>query len=630
MRVEALIPVIAFMAAQGASAAPVVQNQENLDKRWCLLGLIGTSCGSSNAVTSSAAVSSAVKTSTSVVASSSAKASIASSVTASSAKASVASSVSASKAPTTVITTAAATSTASWSSCKDFDWTTWTGYSWGGFSVDYVKAWYLDTYGLHPPPNMDWNQVSSLVSKFGQKTTASGAKATSVYQHGCSNPWTATASQATSTAKVTTTAAASASTSKAASSAPLSSASAAASKSSATSVVSSVASASASASKSSVASSAAVVSSSASASTAASSAPAASSAAVSVAPVVSSASASASTAASSAPAASSASVSVAPVVSSASPSIASVVSSAVVSSSVSPMASPASSSVSSVASPAASSVASPAVSSAASAVASPASSSSVADSAASASASASSSADAGTATAGPGTGSGSATATGSASPSATSSVSYNGFTAGGCVQEVSGRLLAKVQTSSSNMTIEQCTSLCGNYGYAVAGVEYGDECYCGTQDDIANALVSGQCVMPCAGDSTEICGGPNALNIFINPDLQPATINLPTGWTTYGVVAEGTTGRALTYTLWSDPSNTIESCANGCAALGYTISGTEYSSECYCGNSFSNGGGALQDSSAAFMACSGNLAEMCGGPSLLSVVTSISGTIPSS
>ncbi|WWC59704.1 uncharacterized protein I303_102266 [Kwoniella dejecticola CBS 10117] len=584
MRVEALLPVVAFMAAQGATAAPVVQNQENLDKRWCLFGVIGTSCGSSsNAVTTSAVASSAAKTSTSVVPSSSAKASSAASV-------------SASKAATTVVTTAAAaTTTASWSSCKDFDWSAWsTGYSWGGFNLEYTKQWYLDTYGLKPPPNMSWNQVSSLVSKFGQKTTASGAKATSVYKHGCSNPWTA-APKATTTAKVTTTAAAAVSTSKAASSVAASSASAAASKSSASSVV-----ASASASKSAVASSSAAATSSASASKAASVAPVASSASASVAQVASSASASVAPAAASA----SSSASAAPV--------------------VSPAASSAAASAAGSASSAAASSAS---------VAGPASSAAASSASAAASSSASSAAD-GSATGTPGSGNGanSATgsATGSAAPAATSAaVSYNGFTSGGCVQEVSGRLLSKVQTSSSTMTIEQCTSICQSYGFGVAGVEYGNECYCGVPDDVDDALVSGQCVMPCAGDSTEICGGPNALNIFINPDLQPATINLPTGWTTYGVVAEGTTGRALTYTLWSDPSNTIESCANGCAALGYSIAGTEYSSECYCGNSFSNGGGAMLDDSAAFMACSGNLAEMCGGPSLLSVVTAISGTIPS-
>ncbi|KAK8847618.1 hypothetical protein IAR55_005477 [Kwoniella newhampshirensis] len=550
MRVDALLPVIGLMALSGVSAAPASQDHiDHLDKRWCLLGFIGTSCYSAPvAVTTTSAAktsSSAVKASTSSVAASSIK------VTSSSAIA---------KASTSAAATSA--TAASWSQCK---------------------------YGLQPPPGMSWHQVSSLVSKFGAKTQVAGPKASSSYKHGCSNPWTATAPAATSTAKVTTTAAAAASTSKAVSaSASASKVSAIVSASASKSVVAS--SASASASKSAVASSAA--------------------ASISAAPVVSSAPVQAS----SAPAqTAAASVSAAPVsVSSASSALAQVSAAQVSSAAPAP-----SVAVTSSAAPAADV---------------PAAQSSAAPSASVTPTDGSVSGTPGTGAGTPGSGSGSAsgTSTTDAAPAATSAVAeINGYVDGGCVQEVAGRLLSKVQTSGSSMTVESCTSICLSYGYGVAGVEYGNECYCGVVGDLANIAVSGQCYMPCAGDSTETCGGPNALNIYVNDDIVPATAVLPTGWTTYGVVSEGPDGRALTYTLWSKSDNTVETCASGCAAAGYTVSGTEYSSECYCGNGFSNGGGALVDPSAAFMACSGNLAESCGGPSILSVTTSIVGTIPS-
>lgn len=44
--------------------------------------------------------------------------------------------------------------------------------------------------------------------------------------------------------------------------------------------------------------------------------------------------------------------------------------------------------------------------------------------------------------------------------------------------------------------------------------------------------------------------------------------------------------------------------------------GTEYSSECYCGNSISDG--AVLTSSGCFMACAGNQDNYCGGPNRLS------------
>jgi len=31
--------------------------------------------------------------------------------------------------------------------------------------MNYVQEWYLDIYGLNPPPGMDWDQLSFLVSK---------------------------------------------------------------------------------------------------------------------------------------------------------------------------------------------------------------------------------------------------------------------------------------------------------------------------------------------------------------------------------------------------------------------------------------------------------------------------------
>ena len=93
--------------------------------------------------------------------------------------------------------------------------------------------------------------------------------------------------------------------------------------------------------------------------------------------------------------------------------------------------------------------------------------------------------------------------------------------------------------------------------------------------------------MACSGDSSEICGGPNAINIYIDASNVPATVVLPSGWTTYGVVTEGQNGRLLPIQILNDQTNTVEVCANACAAAGYTISGTEYSSECYCGNAFS-------------------------------------------
>jgi len=99
---------------------------------------------------------------------------------------------------------------------------------------------------------------------------------------------------------------------------------------------------------------------------------------------------------------------------------------------------------------------------------------------------------------------------------AKSNIVVNSYASQGCMQEVAGRALTGLSLSQANMTVELCTTACAAGGFTYAGLEYGQECYCG------NALVNGatvssvstQCLMPCAGNSAEICGGPNAINLY--------------------------------------------------------------------------------------------------------------------
>jgi WSC domain len=65
---------------------------------------------------------------------------------------------------------------------------------------------------------------------------------------------------------------------------------------------------------------------------------------------------------------------------------------------------------------------------------------------------------------------------------------------------------------------------------------------------------------------------------------------------------------------------TNENCQAACKAGGWTISGTEYSAECYCDSKFENGGGPAPDGSTGCnMACNGNSQEICGGSNRLTV-----------
>lgn len=65
---------------------------------------------------------------------------------------------------------------------------------------------------------------------------------------------------------------------------------------------------------------------------------------------------------------------------------------------------------------------------------------------------------------------------------------------------------------------------------------------------------------------------------------------------------------------------TVELCQSACKSAGYSIAGLEYSQECWCGNSFVNGGVyvSADGASGCTMTCKGNTKEWCGGSNRLS------------
>lgn len=61
----------------------------------------------------------------------------------------------------------------------------------------------------------------------------------------------------------------------------------------------------------------------------------------------------------------------------------------------------------------------------------------------------------------------------------------------------------------------RCASACEQAGFPYAGLEYGAECYCGRSLKCPSAPAAASvCNMACNGNSTEVCGGPNAMNVY--------------------------------------------------------------------------------------------------------------------
>lgn len=86
---------------------------------------------------------------------------------------------------------------------------------------------------------------------------------------------------------------------------------------------------------------------------------------------------------------------------------------------------------------------------------------------------------------------------------------------------------------TKNNTATSCLSLCAQYGYMAAGMEYGDECYCG--DDSA-LFASGSTIQPesdcqvsCSGDKSYYCGGGSRLSYYKWGGTPLYVWNTPTG-----------------------------------------------------------------------------------------------------
>jgi hypothetical protein len=81
---------------------------------------------------------------------------------------------------------------------------------------------------------------------------------------------------------------------------------------------------------------------------------------------------------------------------------------------------------------------------------------------------------------------------------------------------------------------------------------------------------------------------------------------------------QGTNGRDLAGSIWSDAKMTNSLCRSRCGGQGFKYAGTQYSTYCFCGNDY----GKFGPSNACTTRCAGNFREFCGGAWANTVFTS--------
>ena len=163
-----------------------------------------------------------------------------------------------------------------------------------------------------------------------------------------------------------------------------------------------------------------------------------------------------------------------------------------------------------------------------------------------------------------------------------------------CVAEgTSGRALTGSSIASPDMTQGKCVKYCNDAGFVLAGIEYSTECYCGNVLEHGASLdkSSPMCNMQCGG-SSDICGGPSALTLFVSnaavsslsSDFTSKPITLKDGWEKPSTecVQEGTTGRALTGASFADDAMLPSKCMEFCKSKNFKLAGVEYGREVSC------------------------------------------------
>ncbi|KAJ7244340.1 glyoxal oxidase N-terminus-domain-containing protein [Mycena rebaudengoi] len=189
-------------------------------------------------------------------------------------------------------------------------------------------------------------------------------------------------------------------------------------------------------------------------------------------------------------------------------------------------------------------------------------------------------------------------------------------------------------------SLEGCTAACFAAGYPYSGSEFAAECYCGTAINPGAApTAKSDCNMLCAGNSLELCGGPNRLTMYnYTGSDRPTgpvgggggggggggssvfpTTNLPTPWSYVGCFVDNAHGRILlNQQVPENTKLTIESCVGLCRANNFTIAAAEFSVQCFCGNQLIAGATAAPESDCN-MGCGGNTTEACGAGNRMSV-----------
>jgi len=207
----------------------------------------------------------------------------------------------------------------------------------------------------------------------------------------------------------------------------------------------------------------------------------------------------------------------------------------------------------------------------------------------------------------------------------------------GCWKDQKGNRALEI-FAGNNYGIESCIEECKTLDYEYAGLQYHQECFCGSDYKKIGVAYESECDHAC-NTGGGYCGGRWRLSIYKIGSAGPITPTLPTSTPTTkpkptpapsskptdasgssnateykGCWADDNSNRAMEYSAGS--AFGIDGCIEECRQQNYQFAGLQYHHECFCGNDYTKNGRAAE--SQCDHAC--RIGEgMCGGKWRLSI-----------
>ncbi|KAI0721948.1 hypothetical protein C8T65DRAFT_692089 [Cerioporus squamosus] len=167
---------------------------------------------------------------------------------------------------------------------------------------------------------------------------------------------------------------------------------------------------------------------------------------------------------------------------------------------------------------------------------------------------------------------------------ATPFIPLNWTTLSACAVDNADRIIADdVTTQTTDNTPASCIESCAALGFGYAGVEFGNECHCGTGlDDAVESAPGSDCNVACVGDGTLSCGGSWRIQVYTFPALRPGA------WAYQGCIANAPDAPAFTTDTSTQTFATnldlVNQCLQACSRQSFTFAGVENAGTCQCSN----------------------------------------------